>query len=153
LLLYVARDFETRKEAIYSGTVAGTIALVPALMFQLAFAAASPDVLDQAIPVYWMIEQLGFRSFLVNMASVHYFTDYIESIRLGEQIACGILEEQAVCFPEDFQMTFSAVDRAPNGDPIDITIEKTGDTVVKHRQVRTTPAPASPATILTIAAE
>jgi hypothetical protein len=88
-----------------------------------------------------------------NMASVHYFTDYIESIRLGEQIACGILEEQAVCFPEDFQMTFSAFDRAPNGDPIDITIEKTGDTVVKHRQVRTTPAPASPATILTIAAE
>ncbi|CCQ50214.1 Vanadium-dependent bromoperoxidase 2 [Crocosphaera watsonii WH 8502] len=28
-----------------------------------------------------------------NWAGVHYFTDYIESLRLGEQIAIGILEE------------------------------------------------------------
>lgn len=71
-----------------------------------------------------------------DMAGVHYFTDYIESIRLGEQVACGILEEQAVCYPEDFSVTFTSFDRASDGSPIDITIEKTGDEVVKRQQVR-----------------
>jgi hypothetical protein len=33
-----------------------------------------------------------------NMAGVHYFSDYIESLRLGELIAIGILEEQALMF-------------------------------------------------------
>ena len=86
-----------------------------------------------------------------NMGGVHYFTDYIESVRLGEQIACGILEEQAVCYPEDFSMTFSSFDRTADGDPIDITIEKTGDQVVKRREVRTSASDS--AAILPIAAE
>lgn len=30
-------------------------------------------------------------------AGVHYYTDYIESLRMGEQIALGILEEQKLC--------------------------------------------------------
>lgn len=36
-----------------------------------------------------------------NMAGVHYFTDYYDSLRMGEQIAIGILEEQALCYPTD----------------------------------------------------
>jgi uncharacterized membrane protein YkvI len=88
LLLYVARDFETRKEAICSGTVAGIVALAPALIFQLAFVAASPDVLDEAIPVYWMIEQLGQTSFLV-VYSVMLFGTFIET---GAGILQGINE-------------------------------------------------------------
>ncbi|NER96747.1 MAG: vanadium-dependent haloperoxidase [Symploca sp. SIO1B1] len=36
-----------------------------------------------------------------NMAGVHYFTDYYDSIRMGEQIAIGILEEQALTYPTD----------------------------------------------------
>jgi hypothetical protein len=87
-----------------------------------------------------------------NMAGVHYFTDYIESIRLGEKVACGILEEQAVCYPEDFSMTFASFDRAADGSPIDVTIEKTGDTVVKRHQVRPMPAAAG-LTVMPIAAE
>ncbi|MEM8932651.1 MAG: bromoperoxidase, partial [Acidobacteriota bacterium] len=38
-------------------------------------------------------------------AGVHYFTDYIESIRLGEQIALGLLEEQKLTYRENFRMT------------------------------------------------
>ena len=34
-------------------------------------------------------------------AGVHYFTDYIESIRMGEQIALGLLEEQKLTFGEN----------------------------------------------------
>ncbi|MDJ1185577.1 vanadium-dependent haloperoxidase [Roseofilum casamattae] len=36
-----------------------------------------------------------------NMAGVHYFTDYYDSIRMGEQIAIGILEEQALTYCTD----------------------------------------------------
>lgn len=36
-----------------------------------------------------------------NMAGVHYFSDYYDSLRMGEQIALGILEEQALCYPTD----------------------------------------------------
>ena len=45
-----------------------------------------------------------------NWAGVHYFTDYIESIRMGEQIAIGILEEQKLTYGENFSMTVPLYD-------------------------------------------
>ncbi|NEP17091.1 MAG: vanadium-dependent haloperoxidase [Leptolyngbya sp. SIO4C1] len=36
-----------------------------------------------------------------NMAGVHYFSDYYDSLRMGEQIALGILEEQALTYATD----------------------------------------------------
>ena len=38
-------------------------------------------------------------------AGVHYFTDYYESARMGEQIALGILAEQKLTYGENFSMT------------------------------------------------
>ncbi len=43
-------------------------------------------------------------------AGVHYFTDYIESLRMGEQIAIGILEEQKLTYHENFSMTVPLYD-------------------------------------------
>jgi len=43
-------------------------------------------------------------------AGVHYFTDYIESLRMGEQIAIGILEEQKLTYAENFSMTVPLYD-------------------------------------------
>ncbi len=36
-----------------------------------------------------------------NMGGVHYFTDYYDSLRMGEEIAIGMLEEQSICYPTD----------------------------------------------------
>ena len=36
-----------------------------------------------------------------NMAGVHFFSDYYDSVRMGEKIALGILEEQALGYPTD----------------------------------------------------
>ncbi len=36
-----------------------------------------------------------------NMAGIHYFSDYYDSLRMGEPIALGILEEQSLCYPTD----------------------------------------------------
>ena len=36
-----------------------------------------------------------------NMAGVHYFSDYYDSLRMGEEVAIGLLEEQALCYSTD----------------------------------------------------
>ena len=43
-------------------------------------------------------------------AGVHFFTDYYESIRLGEKIAIGILEEQKLTYGENFSMSVPLFD-------------------------------------------
>jgi len=78
LLLYVARVFETRKEALGSGVVAGGIAMAPAVVFQVAFFAVYPEILEQPIPTYWMMGQLGM-SVLVIVYSIMLFGTFIET--------------------------------------------------------------------------
>ena len=78
LLLYVARGLKTRGEALRSGAIAGAIAMVPALAFQLAFLTAWPAVLNEAIPVYWMMGQLGLTVMIV-IFSVMLFGTFIET--------------------------------------------------------------------------
>jgi hypothetical protein len=57
-----------------------------------------------------------------NMAGVHWRTDYTESVRLGERIAIGILEEQAGTYNEDFSFGFTTFD----GDPVEIVPPQDG---------------------------
>ncbi|MEM6610167.1 MAG: vanadium-dependent haloperoxidase [Pseudomonadota bacterium] len=46
-----------------------------------------------------------------NMAGVHYFSDYYDSVRMGEEIAIGMLQEQALCYPtDDFVMSVPTFD-------------------------------------------
>lgn len=78
LLLYICRGFETRAEALRSGVIGGAIAIVPALIFQFVFFAVYPEVLDQAIPVYWMMVQLGMTVLLV-IYSIMLFGTFIET--------------------------------------------------------------------------
>ena len=40
-----------------------------------------------------------------NWAGVHYYSDYVESFRLGEEVALGLLEEQRLCYGENFTFT------------------------------------------------
>ena len=35
------------------------------------------------------------------MAGVHFFSDYYDSVRMGEEIAIGMLEEQALTYTTD----------------------------------------------------
>ncbi|MEM1131984.1 MAG: bromoperoxidase [Pseudomonadota bacterium] len=54
-----------------------------------------------------------------NMAGVHYFSDYYDSIRMGERITIGILLEQMPTYVEAVEMMFESFD----GDLITITGE------------------------------
>jgi hypothetical protein len=50
-----------------------------------------------------------------NHAGVHWYTDYSESLRLGEEIAIGILEEQALTYREGGTFTLTPFRRHPGG--------------------------------------
>ncbi|QHQ34120.1 bromoperoxidase [Algicella marina] len=54
-----------------------------------------------------------------NMAGVHYYSDYYDSLRMGERIAVGILLEQAPTYNESMEMRFKSFD----GDMITVTGE------------------------------
>jgi uncharacterized membrane protein YkvI len=78
LLLYVARGFERRAQAFLSGAIGAAIAIVPAVIFQLTFSTVYPQVLQQAIPVYWMIGEMGL-SVLLIVYSLMLFGTFIET--------------------------------------------------------------------------
>jgi uncharacterized membrane protein YkvI len=78
LLLYVARGFESRTQALRSGVIAASIAMTPAVLFHLAFLTAWPDILDENIPAYWLMTRQGFTP-LVAVFSVMLFGTFIET--------------------------------------------------------------------------
>jgi hypothetical protein len=45
-----------------------------------------------------------------NLAGVHYYTDYYESVRLGERIAVSIIEEQLSMYAEPVSVTLKSFD-------------------------------------------
>jgi hypothetical protein len=45
-----------------------------------------------------------------NMAGVHYYSDYYDSLRMGERVAVGILLELAPSYGEAIQTTFNSFD-------------------------------------------
>ena len=55
IILYVARDFEATKHCVWAGIIAAIIAIVPAIIFHVTFSSAYPQVGEQDIPVYWMM--------------------------------------------------------------------------------------------------
>ncbi len=46
-----------------------------------------------------------------NMGGVHYFSDYYDSVRMGEEIAIGILKDQAEGYPfDEFELSLNTFD-------------------------------------------
>jgi hypothetical protein len=45
-----------------------------------------------------------------NMAGVHYYSDYYDSLRMGERVAVSILMEQAPSYGDAMQCTFKSFD-------------------------------------------
>ncbi|MEM8774021.1 MAG: bromoperoxidase [Pseudomonadota bacterium] len=45
-----------------------------------------------------------------NMAGVHYYSDYYDSLRMGERVAVGLLMEQSPSYVEPVEMSFTSFD-------------------------------------------
>jgi uncharacterized membrane protein YkvI len=64
LIIFIARNVETRSEAILSGMFSGVVFALPALLFHLSFMASYPFILDQDVPSYTIAEEYGGTGFL-----------------------------------------------------------------------------------------
>ncbi|MEM9127624.1 MAG: hypothetical protein AAGB28_17675, partial [Pseudomonadota bacterium] len=51
------------------------------------------------------------------MAGVHFYSDYFDSLRMGERLAVGVLAEQLATSPETMRMTLETFD----GDRLAVT--------------------------------
>jgi uncharacterized membrane protein YkvI len=56
VLLFAVRGLESRKEAVGCGVVTALLVMLPAAMFHISFSLGLPSILEEPVPVYWMIE-------------------------------------------------------------------------------------------------
>lgn len=88
IVLYVARDFETRRQSVGAGVIAAVIAILPAVIFHVAFAGAGPDIGEAEIPVYAMMNKYSM-GFLTVAFTIMLFGTLIET---GAGVLQGVNE-------------------------------------------------------------
>ena len=59
LIIFIARQIETRREAMQAGMFGGVVVALPALAFHLSFMASYPAILDEDVPSYAIAEAYG----------------------------------------------------------------------------------------------
>lgn len=59
-ILYATGHLETRAQAIGAGLIAGLLGVLPGLAFHVAFMSAYPGIVNEPLPVYWLLQHLGF---------------------------------------------------------------------------------------------
>lgn len=59
VLIFVARNFKSRREALVAGALAGPLILLPGFAFLLALSAFYPNILDAPLPVTVVLQYLG----------------------------------------------------------------------------------------------
>jgi uncharacterized membrane protein YkvI len=87
-ILFSTRAIETRREAITAGIIAPFIVMIPAFLFHLTFMGTYPDIINQDLPVYWIIGQLGL-TWLLIIYIIGLFGTFIET---GAGFIQGVIE-------------------------------------------------------------
>lgn len=88
ILLYAITSIKTRREAVSSGFMTPAILLFPALMIHLSLMSSYPEIIEQPLPVYWLIGQLGFTILLI-VYMIALLGTFIET---GAGLNQGIIE-------------------------------------------------------------
>jgi len=88
IILYVTRDFETRKHSWGAAGLAAVIAVLPAIIFHIAFSTSYPEIEEQNIPVYWMMNLYGM-SLLTVAFTIMLFGTLVET---GAGVLQGVNE-------------------------------------------------------------
>ena len=87
-LLYVAREFQSRGEVVRSGMVSAVSGIIPAIIFHLTFITGMPEVLDQELPTYWMVQGLQMPLFFALFTIVLF----VMIVQTGVGILQGVNE-------------------------------------------------------------
>ena len=88
VILYCANGIQTRKEALMSGLFTGFMGVFPGLIFHLTFMAGYPQVIDQELPTYWMIQEMQIPYFL----GVYVLVLFAVIVQTGVGILHGLNE-------------------------------------------------------------
>lgn len=65
ILIFVARNFESRREAVISGALAGPLVLLPGFAFLLTLSAFYPQITQAPLPVTDLLDRLGIPAFSI----------------------------------------------------------------------------------------
>ncbi len=77
-ILFVARHFETRKEAFVAGLLSGPLGMIPAILMYTIMLGNYPAVLSEAVPAYSLINQFNMPLFL-GIFQIILFGTFIET--------------------------------------------------------------------------
>jgi len=80
VLIFIARNFTSRREALMAGALAGPLILLPGFAFLLALSAFYPKILDAPLPVTVVLANLGNP----------YLTALVRVVVLGAFIKTGV---------------------------------------------------------------
>ena len=59
MMIYATRGIETRAQAFTAGGLSAVLSLLPSFLFHLSFLQEYPEVLEQPVPVFWMLRTLN----------------------------------------------------------------------------------------------
>ena len=88
LLLFCATQLKSRKETLVAGTCAGIAGIAPAIIFHLTFLAGYPEILEETLPTYFMIERLTPAIFL----DVYVLVLFVMIAQTGVGVLHGAIE-------------------------------------------------------------
>ncbi len=111
-MIFVARHFDNRKEALISGTVAGALTMIPGFFIYVAMLSSWPEILTESVPVNYLLGTLGLPAFMV-IFQIILFGTFIETgvgliHGMNERIA-GVFKEKSKDMPRYLRTLVAAV--------------------------------------------
>lgn|SRR3990167_1016523 len=88
LLLFCGSQLKSRGEALTAGICAGVAGIAPAISFHLTFLADYPNVLNETLPTYFMMEALTPRLFL----DIYVLVLFVMIAQTGVGVLRGAIE-------------------------------------------------------------
>lgn len=88
MLLYCAREIRSTKESVMGGLFAGVAGAFPVLILHFIFMAGYPEVLDQRLPAYWIMERVVPPWFL----DVYVVVIFVLIVQTGVGLLQGFVE-------------------------------------------------------------
>lgn len=87
VLLYSARDLADRTSTLMAGALAALAGVLPAALFHLTFIAGGPQIIDQTLPTYWMIDR-----FMPMAAPLYVIMLFATIVQTGVGVLQGLNE-------------------------------------------------------------
>ncbi len=109
---FVLRHLQTRKEALTSGVIAGALGMIPAMFAFVGMLAVYPEVLNESIPVDYLLTAIGW-PWLRILFQIVLFGTLIETgvgviHGFNERIA-GVYHEQGREMPSGLRIGIAAI--------------------------------------------